>query len=139
MSLLGRLRRPKYTVDDGRKMDEVLLEIDGYARESSEKMMLELADKRDSGKPFKVKLFGGATVRISLFKVCRGYARLAPPATPLAQDYHWHTGRRRSCQRGLQPNPNRSPRSLPSAICASRASSCATWTRPPTPAPAPAR
>lgn len=71
------------------KVGDKIREIDGYARENSEKMMLELADKRDSGKPFDVKLHSGATLRVTPFNICRGYARLAPPATPLAQDYHW--------------------------------------------------
>lgn len=71
------------------QLRDKIQEIEGYARENSEKMMLELADRRDSGKPFKVKLFGGKTVAVTPFKVCRGYARLAPPATPLLQDYHW--------------------------------------------------
>jgi hypothetical protein len=71
------------------KLRDKIQEIDGYARESSEKMMLELADKRDNGKPFNIKLHSGATVKVTPFKVCRGYARLAPPATPQSQDYHW--------------------------------------------------
>jgi hypothetical protein len=71
------------------KVGDKIAEIDGYARESAEKMMLELADKRDSGKPFPVKLHSGTTQKVTPFKVCRGYARLAPPATPVAQDYHW--------------------------------------------------
>jgi hypothetical protein len=32
---------------------------------------------------------GGKTVRVTPFKLCRGYARLAPPNTPRGQDYHW--------------------------------------------------
>jgi len=71
------------------KVGDKIQEIAGYSRENTEKMMLELADRRDSGKPFNVKLFGGNTVKVTPFKVCRGYARLAPPATPMAQDYHW--------------------------------------------------
>jgi hypothetical protein len=71
------------------KLGDKIQEIDGYARESAEKMMLELADKRDSGKPFPIKLHNGSMQKVTPFKVCRGYARLAPPATPLAQDYHW--------------------------------------------------
>ena len=71
------------------KLGDKIQEIDGYARESAEKMMLELADKRDAGRPFPIKLHSGATHKVTPFKVCRGYARLAPPATPLAQDYHW--------------------------------------------------
>lgn len=71
------------------KLGDKIQEIDGYARENAEKMMLELADKRDSGRPFPIKLFGGKSVQVTPLQVCRGYARLAPPATPLAQDYHW--------------------------------------------------
>jgi hypothetical protein len=71
------------------KVGDKIQDIDGFARESSEKMMLELADRRDSGRPFKIKLFSGSSVRVTPMQICRGYARLAPPATPLAQDYHW--------------------------------------------------
>lgn len=71
------------------KMGDRIQEIAGYAKEDSEKMMLELAARRDSGAPFAIKLWGGSTVRVTPFPLCRGYARLAPPATPLAQDYHW--------------------------------------------------
>jgi hypothetical protein len=71
------------------KIGDKIQELDGYARENAEKMMLRLAELRDDGDPFKVKLSGGATVRVTPVRLCRGYARLAPPATPLAQDYHW--------------------------------------------------
>jgi len=75
--------------DSPLKLRDKIQEIDGYSRESSEKMMLKLAAMRDDGDTFKIKLYSGATVKVSPFKVCRGYARLAPPATPAAQDYHW--------------------------------------------------
>ena len=71
------------------KLGDKVQELDGYSSENSEKMMLELADLRDNGKPFSVKLFSGNSVKVTPIKVCRGYARLAPPATPQAQDYHW--------------------------------------------------
>jgi hypothetical protein len=71
------------------RIGDKIQELDGYARENSEKMMLRLAELRDDGDPFDVKLFDGAKRRITPFKACRGYARLAPPATPMAQDYHW--------------------------------------------------
>ena len=71
------------------KVGDKIKEVDGYGKEDTEKMALKLADKRDSGKPFKVKLFDGNTVRVTPLKVCRGYARLAPPTTPKLQDYHW--------------------------------------------------
>ena len=64
-------------------------EIVGYSRENSAKMLLALSERRDAGAPFDIKLSSGKTLRVTPFKVCRGYTRLAPPATPKAQDYHW--------------------------------------------------
>ena len=63
--------------------------IDGYARRDSEKMLLELAQRRDGGRPFEVQLAGGRKVVLRPFQVCRGYARFAPLPTPKLQDYHW--------------------------------------------------
>lgn len=71
------------------KLGDKLAEVGGYGAEDTQRMMLELADLRDSGKPFGVKLFSGQNVAVHPFKICRGYSRLAPPATPQAQDYHW--------------------------------------------------
>ena len=45
------------------KVGDKIKEVDGYGKEDTEKMALKLADKRDSGKPFKVKLFDGNTVQ----------------------------------------------------------------------------
>jgi hypothetical protein len=66
-----------------------LKDIAGYSREDAEKMSLELAERRDAGKPFSVTLYTGKVARIEPFKVCRGYTRLAPPNSPTSQDYHW--------------------------------------------------
>ncbi|MGI9132821.1 MAG: hypothetical protein ACR2I0_02590, partial [Rhodoferax sp.] len=63
--------------------------IGSYSSENSEKMLLELADMRDAGRPFSVTLFGGKKTNVVPFKVCRGYTRLAPPNLPRTQDYHW--------------------------------------------------
>lgn len=71
------------------QLRDKVVEFGGYSDENVEHMMLELADLRDKGRPFAVKLASGKTVRVDPFKVCRGYTRLAPPATPMAQDYHW--------------------------------------------------
>jgi hypothetical protein len=71
------------------KLRDKIEEIVGYKREDTEKMLLELADRRDAGRPFSVKLAGGRLVSVAPFKVCRGYTRLAPPNSPLTQDYHW--------------------------------------------------
>lgn len=71
------------------KERDKIQEIVGYSRENTEKMLLELADRRDAGRPFDINLTTGKTVRVVPFKVCRGYARLAPPNRPQTQDYHW--------------------------------------------------
>lgn len=63
--------------------------IAGYSRDNSEKMLNALAEKRDAGVPFDLLLARGKNVRVTPFKVCRGYTRLAPVSSPQAQDYHW--------------------------------------------------
>jgi hypothetical protein len=77
------------TPTSGLQLRDKIVEVGGYSRENSQNMMLELADLRDKGRPFRVKISSGKAVSITPFQVCRGYTRLAPPATPLLQDYHW--------------------------------------------------
>lgn len=71
------------------QLRDKIQEIDGYKRENTEKMLLELVSLRDAGRPFRVKLSTGKTAQITPFQVCRGYTRLAPPSSPKVQDYHW--------------------------------------------------
>jgi hypothetical protein len=71
------------------QLRDKLQEIAGYSRENTEKMTLELAERRDAGKPFDIKLSTGKVVQVNPFKVCRGYTKLAPPSSPKTQDYHW--------------------------------------------------
>ena len=71
------------------QIGDKLVEIAGYRNDNAEKMTLALVERRDEGKSFEVKTLLGNTVRLEPFKVCRGYARFAPPGTPNAQDYHW--------------------------------------------------
>ena len=71
------------------RLGDKIAGVGGYDTEDTQRLMLELADLRDAGRAFNVKLFGGKNVTITPFKLCRGYTRLAPPATPRAQDYHW--------------------------------------------------
>jgi len=66
-----------------------IIQVGGYANDDSEKMLENLAELRERGKPFMVALVSGRQVQIQPFEVCRGYARLAPPSTPALQDYHW--------------------------------------------------
>ncbi|MBC7918167.1 MAG: hypothetical protein H7Y28_10205 [Rhodoferax sp.] len=77
------------SADSQVQIGDRIAEVGGYGSEDTKKMMLELADLRDAGRAFNLKLFSGKVVTIKPFKLCRGYARLAPPASPLAQDYHW--------------------------------------------------
>jgi hypothetical protein len=66
-----------------------IAEVGGGHSDDSQRMLEALAELRDRGQPFQVKLSTGRSVRIEPFEVCRGYARLAPPNTPKLQDYHW--------------------------------------------------
>jgi hypothetical protein len=66
-----------------------IVEIDGYKRDNTEKMALELVDRRDRGAPFTIRTDAGKLVKVVPFQACRGYTRLAPPSTPQLQDYHW--------------------------------------------------
>ncbi|MDC8787025.1 hypothetical protein PRZ01_17685 [Paucibacter sp. hw1] len=63
--------------------------IRGQRDDNSEKLLANLAEARDQGKPFGISLVNGRTLTITPFEVCRGYTRLAPPNTPEVQDYHW--------------------------------------------------
>lgn len=75
--------------DSAFRLGDKIQGIDGYSRENTEKMLIVLAERRDAGQPFGIKLFTGKTLQVTPFKVCRGYTRLASPGTPKAQDYHW--------------------------------------------------
>lgn len=71
------------------KPRDKIKQIAGYSREDTLKMLEALSERRDAGKPFDITLSTGKTVKVAPFEVCRGYTRLASPATPQAQDYHW--------------------------------------------------
>lgn len=73
----------------GLEVGDKLVELDGYSRKDSQKMLDRLASLRDDGDPFEVKTANGRKVMIQPFKVCRGYTRLAPPTLPYQQDFHW--------------------------------------------------
>jgi hypothetical protein len=63
--------------------------VAGNSSENPEKILLDLATRRDLGQPFDITLYSGKTATVKPFQVCRGYTRLAPPASPTTQDYHW--------------------------------------------------
>ena len=75
--------------DAGLAVGDKIVEIQGYKKKDSNKMLAELASLRDDGDPFKVKTAAGKTITLKPFQVCRGYTRLAPPVTPGYQDFHW--------------------------------------------------
>ena len=75
--------------DSPLKPRDKIKQIAGYSREDAVKMLEALSERRDAGRPFDITLSTGKTVKVTPFEVCRGYARLASPATPQAQDYHW--------------------------------------------------
>lgn len=77
------------TLDSGFAPGDKIVEIDGYKRRDSHKMLAELASLRDDGKAFPVRTAAGKTLTLKPFQVCRGYTRLAPPVTPGYQDFHW--------------------------------------------------
>jgi hypothetical protein len=53
------------------------------------RLLQQITDLRDRGAPFGLRTAGGREVNVVPIRVCRGYARLAPPSTPRMQDYHW--------------------------------------------------
>ena len=73
----------------GLDLGDKIVEIAGYHRDNSTKMLEELLERRDSGKPFQVKTSDGKITHIFPIKVCRGHIVLAAPDTPETQDYHW--------------------------------------------------
>jgi hypothetical protein len=70
------------------KLRDRIKEVNGSSSDA-QSMLEALASRRDDGRPFHVTLFSGKKVKVEPFKVCRGYARLAPPNAPKSQDYHW--------------------------------------------------
>ena len=75
--------------DSPLQLGDKIEQIGGFNLKNTEKMLLLLAEQRDSGYPFEVKLATKKSVKIKPLKVCRGYTRLAPPNRPKTQDYHW--------------------------------------------------
>ena len=77
------------TPESALRLGDHIIKVNGQADDDSERLLGQLAEARDAGKPFGVTLSSGKTLLLTPFKVCRGYTRLAPPNTPTAQDYHW--------------------------------------------------
>lgn len=71
------------------QLQDKIVALGGYKASNSVSMLAELARLRDAGAPFQLIAATGKTFTITPLQVCRGYARLAPPNSPLTQDYHW--------------------------------------------------
>lgn len=77
------------TADSPLQPPDKIEEIGGFASENSEKMLIKLLRRRDTGRAFEVRLATGKSVTVTPFEVCRGYARLASPNAAAEQSYHW--------------------------------------------------
>ncbi|HJV53692.1 MAG TPA: hypothetical protein VJ652_19655 [Noviherbaspirillum sp.] len=75
--------------ESGLAVGDKIMEVHGYHRDDTQKMLLELIDRRDSGRPFELKLADMRTVKITPVEVCRGHFQIAAPESEVAQDYHW--------------------------------------------------
>jgi hypothetical protein len=73
----------------GMAMGDIITEVAGYKSRNTLKMVSELVDARNRGKPFRLKLASGRKVLISPIKVCRGYTTIASPLHAATQNYHW--------------------------------------------------
>ncbi len=75
--------------DSPLKLRDKIVVIGSMSSEDSQRMFLELAERRDEGRAFQVILSTGKALQIQPFEACRGYTRLAPADSPKTQDYHW--------------------------------------------------
>jgi hypothetical protein len=73
----------------GVAMGDIITEVAGYKSRNTLKMVSELVDVRNRGKPFRLTLASGRKVLISPIKVCQGYTTIASPLHAAAQNYHW--------------------------------------------------
>jgi hypothetical protein len=68
---------------------DILAEVDGYSSGNKRKMAKRLADARDRGQPFELKLADGERLSVAPIRICRGHVLVAPPLDPALQSYHW--------------------------------------------------
>lgn len=77
------------TPESGLELSDHIVEVGGYKRDNSAKMLDELSSLRDYGRAFAIKLASGKSVPITPLEVCRGHVYLAAPEAQAAQTYHW--------------------------------------------------
>jgi hypothetical protein len=73
----------------GLRGGDVIAEVDGYKSGNKLRMADRLADARDSGAAFTLKLADGEQVTVQPIRICRGHVLVAPPLDPALQRYHW--------------------------------------------------
>jgi hypothetical protein len=73
----------------GLRGGDIVAEVDGYKGRNMLKMAHRLADARDRGRRFTLKLDTGERLSVSPLRTCRGHVLVAPPLDPALQRYHW--------------------------------------------------
>ena len=73
----------------GLRAGDVVAEVDGYTSRNRLRMAARLAEVRDRGVPFALKLASGERVTVAPVQLCRGHVLVAPPLDPGLQHYHW--------------------------------------------------
>jgi hypothetical protein len=73
----------------GLRAGEIVTEVDGYESRNKTRMAARLAEARDRGEPFDMKLASGERVSVSPIRLCRGHVLVASPLDPALQRYHW--------------------------------------------------
>jgi len=73
----------------GLRAGDVVAEVDGYTSRNRLRMAARLAEVRDRGVPFGLKLASGERVTVAPVQLCRGHVLVAPPLEPGLQHYHW--------------------------------------------------
>lgn len=71
------------------QLRDKIVAVGSTALEDSQRLLLQLAERRDEGRSFQVVLSTGKALQVTPFEACRGYTRLAPANLPKTQDYHW--------------------------------------------------
>ena len=66
-----------------------IVKVGAFDIAATDKLLQLLEKLRDDGFPFDVQLSNRKTLRVVPFRVCRGYARFAPPGNPNLQSFHW--------------------------------------------------
>lgn len=73
----------------GLRAGEIVAEVDGYESRDKVRMAKRLAEARDRGEPFELKLGSGERLNVTPIRLCRGHVLVAPPLDPALQRYHW--------------------------------------------------